>query len=280
VKIIEHVGVDWATTYARRLGIFSPLNPDFTLALGSSAVTLYEMTRAFGVIGRLGKRLNPILVHKVLDIEGNIIAEKLTVDDRFETEEKPINDDFEQKRQEYLAAKEKPIKTPPIYFDDPDQLIKPSTAYVITSILQGVIEEGTGAAARPIGRPAAGKTGSTSGYYDAWFIGFTPDIVTGVWVGYDEEKSLGRGEVGGKAALPIWLEYMKFAHDGTPARSFSVPDGVVFANIDNESGKLVSSGSRAVVRQAFLEGTEPSTTATAAEDRSNDQNFYKEEMSN
>ena len=77
--------------------------------------------------------------------------------------------------------------------------------------MQGVIDEpgGTGAAARAIGRPAAGKTGSTSGYYDAWFIGFTPDIVTGVWVGYDDEKSLGRGEVGGKAALPIWLDYMK-----------------------------------------------------------------------
>jgi penicillin-binding protein 1A len=282
VKIIEHVGVEWASTYARRLGVFSPLNPDFTLALGSSAVTLYEMTRAFGVIGRLGKRLSPILIHKVTDHEGKQIAETLTVDQRFETEMKPFTEAFEKKRQDFITATEKNPKIPPIYFEDPDQLIKPSTAYVVTSMLQGVVDEhgGTGGAARSINRPTAAKTGSTSGYYDAWFIGFTPDIVTGVWVGYDEEKTIGRGEVGGKAALPIWLDYMKAAHEGLPARSFPVPDGVVFSNIDNETGKLVSSTSQAVVRQAFIEGSEPSSTATAAEDRSEDQNFYKEELSN
>lgn len=279
VKIIENVGIPWATTYARRLGIFSPLNNDFTMALGSSAVTLYEMVRAFGNIGRLGHRLTPILVHKVVDAEGKTLVENLTVDQRFENEIKPFNEDFEQKRQEYLAAKEKSPKVPPIFFDDPDQLIKPSTAYVITSLMQGVIDEpgGTGGAARAIGRPAAGKTGSTSGYYDAWFIGFTPDIVTGVWVGYDDEKSLGRGEVGGKAALPIWLDYMKFAHENLPPRSFPVPEGVVFANIDNESGKLVSSSSRAVVRQAFLEGSEPSATHTA-DSKEDDKDFYKQDM--
>lgn len=280
VKITENIGIPWAMTYARRLGIFSPLNNDFTMALGSSAVTLYEMVRAFGNIGRLGHRMTPVLVHKVVDAEGKTLAENLTVDQRFENEIKPFNDDFEQKRQEYLAAKEKSPKIPPIFFDDPDQLIKPSTAYVITSLMQGVIDEpgGTGGAARAIGRPAAGKTGSTSGYYDAWFIGFTPDIVTGVWVGYDDEKSLGRGEVGGKAALPIWLDYMKFAHENLPPRSFPVPEGVVFANIDNETGKLVSSGSRSVVRQAFLEGTEPSTTHTAAESKDDDKDFYKQDM--
>jgi len=279
VKITENIGIPWATTYARRLGIFSPLNNDFTMALGSSAVTLYEMTRAFGNIARLGKRMTPVLVHKVVDASGKTLVENMTIDQRFETEMKPYIDDFDQKRQEYLAAKEKSLKTPPIFFDDPDQLMKPSTAYVITSLLQGVIDEpgGTGGGARAIGRPAAGKTGSTSGYYDAWFIGFTPDIVTGVWVGYDDEKSLGRGEVGGKAALPIWLDYMKFAHENMPPRGFPVPDGVVFANIDNESGKLVSSGSRAVVRQAFLEGSEPSVTNTASE-KNDDKDFYKQDM--
>lgn len=288
VKIIENIGIPWATTYARRLGIFSPLNNDFTMALGSSALTLYEMTRAFGEIDRLGKRMVPVLVHKVLDKDGKTLAENLTLDQRFENEMKPFRDDFEQKRLEYLQAKDKAPasatdpkpKTPPIFFDDPDQLMKPSTAYVITSLLQGVIDEpgGTGGAARAIGRPAAGKTGSTSGYYDAWFIGFTPDIVTGVWVGYDDEKSLGRGEVGGKAALPIWLDYMKFAHENLPPRSFPVPEGVVFANIDNETGKLVSSSSRSVVRQAFLEGSEPSTTHTADSDRNDDKDFYKQDM--
>lgn len=281
VKIIENIGVDWATAYARRLGIFSPLNPDFTLALGSSSVTLYEMTRAFGIIGRLGRRLTPQLVHKVVDAEGKTIAENMTVDQRFETEEKAFNDDFEKKRQEYVAAAEKPAKVPPLYFSDPDQLMKPATAYVTTTLLQGVVDEphGTGAAARELGRATAAKTGSTSGYYDGWFIGYTPDIVTGVWVGYDEQKSMGRGQLGGRTALPIWLSYMKAAHEGLPARSFAVPDGVVFANIDNETGKLVSAASRSVVRQAFLEGSEPSETNTAADHTNEEKNFFKDDMS-
>ena len=252
------------------------------MALGSSSVTLYEMTRALGMIGRLGKRLAPVLVRKVVDSEGKTIAENITVDQRFAAEEKPFEDEMEKKRQEYLAATDKPAKTPPLFFSDPDQLMKPATAYVVTSLLQGVIDEpgGTGVAAREIGRPAAGKTGSTSGYYDGWFIGFTPDIATGVWVGYDEQKSMGRGEVGGHTALPIWLSYMKFAHDGLPARSFAVPDGIVFANIDNETGHPVSANSRSVVRQAFLDGSEPNDTGTTADQpNDDDKNFYKDDMS-
>jgi len=280
VKVIEKVGVDWSATYARRLGIFSPLNMDFTLTLGSSSVTLYEMTRAFGVIGRLGQRLSPVMVRKVMDHEGNEIAQNLTLDLRFKTESARIEEEFEQRRQKYLESPEPPPNEPPLFFADKNQLVKPQTAYVLTTILQGVIEEagGTGGAARAIGRPAAGKTGTTSGYYDAWFIGYTPDIATGVWVGFDDEKTLGRAEVGGKSALPIWLEYMKTAHEGLPPRGFPVPDGVVFANIDNETGRLVTSASKSVVRQAFTDGTEPGS-ATNPETKDEDSNFYKEDLS-
>lgn len=281
VKVIEKVGVDWSATYARRLGIFSPLNMDFTLALGSSGVTLYEMTRAFGTIGRLGQRLTPVIVRKVESAEGKEIAKDLTLDERFKTELGRIEEDFEQRRQNFLkdpaslAAK----KEPPIFFENKDQLIKPTTAYVLTTLLQGVIDEagGTGGAARALGRPAAGKTGTSSSFYDGWFIGYTPDLVTGVWVGFDEEKSLGRGEFGAKTALPIWLDYMKFAHEGLPARGFAVPDGIVFANIDNETGHLVSSSTKSVVRQAFIDGTEPGIS-TGASKNSEEKNFLKEEM--
>ena len=110
-------------------------------------------------------------------------------------------------------------------------------------------------------------------------MGYTPDIVAGVWVGFDEERSLGRSETGGKAALPIWLEYMKVAHEGLPPRGFPVPDGVVFANIDNETGQLVSSGSKSVVRQAFIDGTEPGSAANPTNTADEDKNFYKEDMS-
>jgi penicillin-binding protein 1A len=280
VKVIERIGVDWAATYARRLGIFSPLNMDFTLALGSSGVTLYEMTRAFGTIGRMGQKLSPILVRRVVDATGREIAKDLGLDDRFKTELSRIDDDFETRRQNYLKEAEHK-KEPPIYFTDKSQLVRPQTAYVLTTMLQGVVDEpgGTGGAARALGRPVAGKTGTTSAFFDAWFMGYTPDIVTGVWVGYDDEKSLGRGEVGGIAALPIWLDYMKAAHEGLPPRGFPVPDGITFANIDNETGHLVSSGSKAVVRQAFIDGTEPGQTENKREtDRAAEKNFLKEEM--
>ncbi|MEK6555258.1 MAG: penicillin-binding transpeptidase domain-containing protein, partial [Bdellovibrionota bacterium] len=174
-------------------------------------------------------------------------------------------------------------KEPPIFFKDPDQLIKPQTAFVLTSLLQGVVEErgGTGAAARSLGRPTAGKTGTTQSYYDAWFIGYTADIATGVWVGYDQEKSLGRGEVGGRSALPIWLEYMKAAHKDLPVRGFSTPEGIIFSSLDNETGRLASSNSKEVVRQAFESGTEPKEIQDDASSSpsTETQDFYKQDLS-
>lgn len=296
VKIIEDIGVDWVATYARRLGIFSPLNMDFTLALGSSGVTVYEMTKAFAAVARLGQKVTPILIHEVKDRSGGVVLSNISLDERFQAEIVKADEEVEKKHlskdSEAMAPPGSPAapdqargtssnsKEPPIFFADSQQLIRPQTAFVLTTLLQGVIEEagGTGGAARSIGRPAAGKTGSTSGYYDAWFIGYTPDIATGVWVGFDEEKSLGRGEVGGKAALPIWLEYMKSAHEGLPARSFPVPDGVVFANIDAETGKLASANTKSVIRQAFIDGTEPKETAGDSTSEGSQQ-FYKEDLS-
>lgn len=341
VKIIEKTGVDWAATYSRRLGIFSPLNLDFTLALGSSSVTLYEMTKAFAQIGRLGKKIQPIIIHKVLDQSGEELLGKVSLDIRFEKELEELDKSFEWQRVLYLQVKSRlegqedkdkalqmiieeltaqlentpsePIaptteaiteeeedgltarqklirkirfvksfnRQPPIYFKDKNQLIDPKTAYVTTTLLQGVIEDdhGTGRRARSLGRPAAGKTGTTSGYYDAWFIGFTPSIATGVWLGFDDEKNLGRGEGGGRAALPIWLDYMKEAHNNMPVNAFNVPEGIVFMNIDNETGDSASTLSRDVVRQAFIDGTEPQAKSQQSIDVDEDQNFYKQDLS-
>ncbi len=297
VKVIEKIGVDWTAQYARRLGIVSPLNMDFTLALGSSGVTLYEMTKAFAELGRMGKRIRPVIVHKVLDKSGEEIMGTMSLDERFKNELVALETDFEEKRLKFLETQASKVeseepreegqvetknltaKNPLLYFENPDQLIRPQTAYVVTSLLQGAIDEpgGTGGAARALGRPAAGKTGSTSGYYDAWFMGYTPDIATGVWVGFDQERSLGRGEVGGRSALPIWLEYMKKAHEDLPVKSFPAPEGIVFVNIDNETGRLPSTSSKQVVRQAFIEGTEPqeSNSETKAQD---EQDFFKEDL--
>lgn len=299
VKIIEDISVKWSMDYARRLGIFSPLNPDFTMALGSSGVTLYEMTKVFSEFGRLGKRIRPLLIHKVVDRTGKVLLEKTSLDVRFKNEIENLDKDFDDRRKNYLESKtaaaangevstaptvtndhQKPAKVtndPFLFFDDPEQLIRPQTASVMNSLLRGVVEDksGTGGRAKALGREVAGKTGTTNGYVDAWFIGYTAQIATGVWVGFDKEKSIGKGEVGGRAALPLWLEYMKSAHEGLPQMTLPVSEGIVFANIDGETGQLASASSKNVLRQAFIEGTEPTSTSNKNEEATE---FLKQEI--
>lgn len=342
VKIIENIGVNWAADYARRLGVFSPLNMDYTLALGSSSVTLYEMVKAFSQIGKGGRRVTPIFIHKVEDQAGNEILKQTTLDKRFAQEIETLEEYYRRRRANALAwqkslstgiefkpaypigqggvaadsdlAKQNesaekaavnqpaaipeanasseggyrgpalphPSKEPPFFFADANQLLKPQSAYVLTSLMQGVVEEpgGTGARARSLNRPVAGKTGTTSNYYDAWFLGYTTDIAAGVWVGFDEEKPLGRGEVGGRSALPIWVEYMTAAHKDLPSRDFSVPENIVFASIDNSTGRLASANSEEIVRQAFEEGTEPKEIQDDPSTQSDDaaKDFFKEDL--
>lgn len=301
VKIIEDIGVNWAAEYAKRLGIFSPLNMDFTLALGSSSVTLYEMTKVFSQFGRLGKRIKPIVIKQVKDQKGEVLLENVSLDVRFEKETETQEKDFEERRLSFIntlqaeSASSTPAQnseahttgsqnqpapkkpSPQVFFADPDQLIRPQTAYITTSLLKGVIEDpnGTGARARALGREVAGKTGTTNGYFDAWFIGYSAQVSTGVWVGFDKERSLGKGEVGGRSALPIWVDYMKSAHEQLPQMTLPVPEGIVFANIDGDTGKLASADSKRVARQAFLEGTEPTTSSNKEQENSD---FLKQDF--
>lgn len=292
VRLIEDVGVPWAMDYSKRLGVFSPLNNDFTLALGSSSLTLYEMTKVFSQFGRLGKRIKPLLIKSVFDQNNKKLMENVSLDIRFQNEMDTLDKEFGERRKNYLARSQgaavdpnspnavAETETPDtqnaktkkpdefFFFDDENQLIRPQTAYVMTSLLRGVVEDenGTAARARSLGREVAGKTGTTNGYVDAWFVGYTPQIATGVWVGYDKEKTIGKGEVGGRAALPLWLDYMKAAHDKLPQTSFPVPSGIVFANIDAETGKLASAVSKNVIKQAYIEGTEPTLSTNKGDE--------------
>ena len=168
VKIAQAIGLDYLIEYAKNLGIKSKLEPNLSLALGSANVTLLELTNAFGVFAAQGYRAEPFLITRIVDNDGNILEES-----------------------EPSAV----------------EVISPQTAYLITSLMQSVIQEGTGQKAKELGRPAAGKTGTTNDTRDAWFIGFVPQrLVAGAWMGYDIEKSLGTHETGAVAALPIWLE--------------------------------------------------------------------------
>lgn len=318
VKILDDIGVDWVAEYSRRLGIFSPLNLDLSLGLGSSSVTLYEMTKAFATFGRNGKRIRPRLLTKVTTASGETLLEEVSLDQRFRDEIAQLDLEFEEKAERLKEKREAeeqarleaeanaeveaigtPVapeeniektakqileemrkkRSPDFYFEDKDQLIDPKVAYLTTSLLSAVVEEGTGRRAKSLGRPIAAKTGTTNGFYDAWFIGYSANIATGVWVGFDNERPLGKSETGAMSALPIWLEFMKTAHEELPARSFPVPNGIVFANIDTDTGKLASARSKNVVRQAFIEGTEPSK-GTQNIDQEDEKELLKEDLVN
>ena len=145
-------------------------------------------------------------------------------------------------------------------------MISPQLAYLATDLLRATVvdEHGTGRGARELHRDVGGKTGTTNFGGDAWFIGFSPDVVTGVWVGYDEKRVLGLGETGGHTALPIWRDYMRAALAEYPDSDFPVPSGIVFTRIDPETGLLADASTKGAYLQAFAEGTEPTQTAKQA----------------
>lgn len=301
VKILQDIGTSWVIKYAKRLGIFSPINNDLSLGLGSSSVTLYEMTKVFSQFARLGKRITPRLISKVETAKGEKIMDAVSLDKRFEKELSALDVYFGQLRKKYglhaygltsggsrrpAAFNKVPtLKSSPFFFRDKEQLIRESTAFITTSILKAVTSEvgGTALKASSIGHQSAGKTGTTDDFYDAWFIGYTNHQTTGVWVGYDQEQSLGAGESGGGAALPIWTSFMKETHKALPKEKFDQPeDGISFVNIDRASGKLASSfedgegTSPNIISQVFRLGTEPSIDSSVREEEAID--YLREEL--
>ncbi|MCK5796354.1 MAG: PBP1A family penicillin-binding protein [Deltaproteobacteria bacterium] len=145
------------------------------------------------------------------------------------------------------------------------QVLRPAVAYVLTSMMQSVVREGTARRARQLGRPVAGKTGTTNGYKDAWFAGFTPQLVTVVWVGFDRPRKIGRLETGGRAALPIWIRFMRRALRGKPKLPFRQPPGVVVQRIDPKTGLLASAGATDAIEEVFVAGTDPKEVAPSAD---------------
>ena len=139
-----------------------------------------------------------------------------------------------------------------------EQVIDPQIAYITNHLLQEVVERGTGWRVKALKRPVAGKTGTTNDLFDAWFIGFTPSLVAGVWIGFDDLRPLGKHETGSRAASPVFLYFMEKALESKPVESFSPPEGIVFARIDPETGMPAKAGEANSVFQCFLEGTEPS----------------------
>lgn len=205
IKLILKIHPEQTIFYARKMGITSPLEPVTSLAIGTEEVRLIEMTSAFAVFPNGGIKLPYRFVTRITDRYGNIIEDNSVI-----------------QKEEVLSAQ---------------------TAYIMVSMMQSVLERGgTGQSVRWRGftRPAGGKTGTSDGFCDNWFLGYTPRITTGVWVGFDDKTSIGRNQTGARNALPIWTEIMKAAHDTLPIVDFEMPDGIEFVDICLESGKLAT----------------------------------------
>ena len=239
VKILRDIGIDYVTDYARKLGIESNLSRDLSTALGSSGVSLLELVRAYSVFNNQGYLVKSCFVTKILDRDGNVLQEN---------------------------------------HPQSEKVIEKSTAYIITNLLQGVVQNGTGRRVKALNRPVAGKTGTTNNLYDAWFAGYTPRYVTGGWVGFDEEESLGMDETGSRAASPIWLEFMQSILKDKPIRVFQVPNRVVFAKIDAESGLLAIPESKRTIFECFKEGTVPTEYTKKPGSITEPGQFFKSDM--
>jgi penicillin-binding protein 1A len=234
VRLLEKIGVQPVLDLAKDLGITSPLANDLSLALGSSGVTLQELTAAYGALVDQGVRLEPYAVESVMDANGQVLE---------------------------------------THVPDPREVLSQESAYLITNMMEDVIQQGTAQAAKGMGRPLAGKTGTTNDFTDAWFVGGAPNLMAGVWVGFDDIRTLGDREAGSRAALPVWMSYMKVALKPLPVLAFAQPEGVVSVKIDTGTGLLAPEGTNQGTAEVFLKGTEPTQQAPAKSSPSQFFNF-------
>jgi penicillin-binding protein 1A len=266
IKILEKIGASTAVEFAKKLGITSPLEANLALALGASSVTPQELTAAYGVYAAGGYKVTPYFITKVTDRDGKVLEEtSVPAIAKFDNNTSAIrvtmtgstDDGTNSAQPQNVQPELKPAsgsQLPP-----PVQVVSPEVSYIITNLMQSVVSSGTGQRAKALGRPVAGKTGTTNDMKDAWFVGFIPQLVAGVWVGFDQERSLGAGGSGGQAAAPIWVEFMQRAVAGMPAQNFTVPPNVAFATINPRTGRLAREGSEGSLQECFISGTEPTS---------------------
>ena len=234
VRLLDKVGIKNVIEFSKQVGIVSPLAGDLSLGLGSSSVGLMELTAAYGVFLNQGSRVEPYAIFFVKDNQEKVLE---------------------------LAEPES------------HEVISKETAYLITNMMEDVVQKGTGQAAKALGRPIAGKTGTTNEFINAWFIGGTPNLVTGIFVGFDDRRSLGETESGAHAALPIWINFMKEALKQVPIVPFVIPEGITFVKVDPSTGLLNNEQEDQPGNvEIFTKGSEPTQ---AAQRRLDPTDFYK-----
>jgi penicillin-binding protein 1A len=242
VRIAQMVGIKRIKRVAKRLGIYTNddnVDENYSMVLGSYETTLLKLVNAYSMIANGGRRVSPWLIERIDDRNGTTIFRRDT------------------RVCETCQVAVEGGSVAPTITDERERVIDPRVAYQITSLLQGAVQRGTGTAANILKRPIAGKTGTTNDSRDTWFIGFTPDIVVGTYVGYDVPRNMGEKETGGRVAIQGFIKFMQQAADSMPVKAFKPPPGIREIPIDRLSGQplyAVAGDAKAIISEAFLTG--------------------------
>jgi penicillin-binding protein 1A len=245
VRLAQDIGMPLIGEYAKRFGVYDNLPPYLSFALGAGETTLLRMVGAYAMFDNGGRKIQPTLIDRIQDRYGHTIYK------------------HDSRECRGCDADKWADQSEPTLIDKRERVLDPMTAYQITSIMEGVVQRGTATVVKEVGKPIAGKTGTTNDEKDAWFIGFSPDLVVGVYLGYDKPRHLGRGATGGVLAAPIVRDFMKVALADKPAVPFRVPPGIKLIRIDPRSGMRAGPGDQRVILEAFKPGTAPSDNYSA-----------------
>ena len=234
VRLAQAVGMDKVVDYARRFDIDRKMEPVLSMALGAGETTVMRMTAAYAALANGGKKVEPTLIDRIQDRYGDTVW-----------------------RHAPFVCEGCDGSAPPKLADRRERILDARTAYQMVSILEGVVQRGTATSLKRLGRPVAGKTGTTNEAKDAWFVGFTPELAIGVYVGFDEPRSLGKNASGGAIAAPIFGDAMAGAMEGVPPSDFAVPPGVDLITVDARTGQVAKRGGKGTIVEAFKEGEKP-----------------------
>ena len=239
VRLANDMGMKLVAEYAERFGVYDKMPPHIAMALGSGETTVMRMVTAYAMMANGGRQIKPSLIDRIQDRYGKTV---------FKHDERAC---------ENCVAADWENQPEPELVDNSEQILDPMTAYQITSMMEGVVQRGTAVTISELGRPIAGKTGTTNDEKDAWFIGFTPNLVVGLYMGYDKPQGLGKGATGGGLAAPIFKEFMAEILKDTPIVDFQVPEGMKLIAINRKTGMQAREGDAGAIMEAFKPGTGP-----------------------
>jgi penicillin-binding protein 1A len=239
VRLAQDIGMPLIGEYAKRFGVYDSLPNYLSYALGAGETTVLRMVTAYSMFANGGRRVNATLIDRIQDRYGRTIYK------------------HDQRECRGCDAAKWENQPEPGLIDRREQVLDPMTAYQITSIMEGVVQRGTATVVREVGKPVAGKTGTTNDEKDAWFVGFTPDLAVGVYMGYDKPRHLGHDATGGHLSAPIVRDFLKAALADKPAMPFRVPPGIKLIRVDAKTGQRATPGTQSAILEAFKPGTAP-----------------------